>query len=384
MKLFADSRAVIEKNLKIFKRYNKLDKLATSLERIRKIVEPMRSTQTGRKLRAAVLHAPCNLKLDYIPEKEIQQTQVRVDVHFCGLTGSDVLLWRGKHRSTPKSTVVLGFEVSGTILEMGRLAHEQTGYQIGEEVIVHNYPVCGGLAESCLAHYRDVFRLMRRVSLKNAAAVTDDYFSALLAIGRRARIQRNECLLVNAKHSRSALAVIDLATRVFGAKPIAICDDARRAQLCADLGATVICRNERCLPYKLKKISGKEEVRVMIETKGEPCFQNVVKCLEHDGLIAVLGSARNERSLDFSFVPINCMMFVVAAEHYKIADTLVYRETMQHVLDYKSECAIRPRVSAIFGLNHINDAFNYYAAVPSGKVLIDLKDHNRLTLYDES
>jgi len=59
---------------------------------------------------------------------------------------------------------------------------------------------------------------MRRVSLKNAAAVTDDYFSALLAIGRRARIQRNECLLVNAKHSRSALAVIDLATRVFGAK----------------------------------------------------------------------------------------------------------------------------------------------------------------------
>jgi len=76
MKLFADSRAVIEKNSKIFKRYNKLDKLATGLERIRKIIEPTRSTQTGRKLRAAVLHEPCNLKLDYIPEKEIQQTQV--------------------------------------------------------------------------------------------------------------------------------------------------------------------------------------------------------------------------------------------------------------------------------------------------------------------
>ncbi|KAG5335479.1 QORL2 protein, partial [Acromyrmex heyeri] len=384
MKLFANSRAVIEKNLKIFQRYTKLDRLATSLKRIRKIIEPTRSTQTGRKLRAAVLHGPCNLKLDYIPEEKLQQTQIRVNVHFCGLTGSDVLFWRGEHRSTPKSTMVLGFEVSGTILEIGRLAHEQTGYQMGEEVVVHNYPVCGGLAESCLAHYKDVFRLMRRASLKNAAAVTDDYFSALLAISRRARIQRNECLLVNAKHSRSALAVIDLATRVFGAKPIAICDDARRAQLCANLGATVIYRNECCLPYKLKKISGKEEVRVMIETEGDPCIQNVVKCLEHDSLIAVLGSARNKRCLDFSFVPINCMMFAVAAEYYKIADTVVYRETMQHVLDYKSECAIRPRVSAIFGLNHINDAFNYYAKVPSGKVLIDLKDHDRLTIYDKS
>jgi len=90
--------------------------------------------------------------------------KVRVDVRFCGLTGSDVLLWRGEHRRIPKSTMVLGFEVSGTILEMGRLAHERTGYQMGEEVVVHNYPVCGGLAESCLAHYSvGRFTLKRRV-----------------------------------------------------------------------------------------------------------------------------------------------------------------------------------------------------------------------------
>ncbi|XP_011175544.2 quinone oxidoreductase-like protein 2 homolog [Solenopsis invicta] len=224
---------------------------------------------------------------------------------------------------------------------------------------------------------------MRRATLKNAAAVTDDYFSALLAIGRRARVQRNECLLVNATHSRSALAVIDLATRVFGAKTIAVCDDARRAELCADLGATVICRNERYLPYKLKKIGGKKEVRVMIETEGGPCFRNAAECLEHDGLIALLGDARNKRSLDLSHVPVNCTVFAVAAEHYKVADTLVYRETMQHVLDYKSECAIRPRISAIFGLHHVNDAFNYYATVPSGKVLIDMKDRDRITLCDD-
>jgi len=57
---------------------------------------------------------------------------------------------------------------------------------------------------------------------------------------------------------------------------------------------------------------------------------------------------------------------------------------MQHVLDYKSEYVIRPRVSAIFGLHHVNDAFNYYGTVPSGKVLIDMKDRDRLTLCDES
>lgn len=59
---------------------------------------------------------------------------------------------------------------------------------------------------------------MTRTSLVSAAALMDDYFSALLAIGRRARIQKNEYFLVNAKYSRTALAAIDIATGIFCAK----------------------------------------------------------------------------------------------------------------------------------------------------------------------
>lgn len=59
------------------------------------------------------------------------------------------------------------------------------------------------------------------------------------------------------------------------------------------------------------------------------------------------------------------------------------RETIQQLLEYQSECAIRSRISAIFGLHRINDAFEYYTTVPSGKVLIDVKDCDRLTLCDK-
>jgi len=62
--------------------------------------------------------------------------------------------------------MVPGFQISGTILEMGGLAHQRTGYQIGEEVVVHNYPACGGLAESCLVHYR-----VRRICLKKQTLI---------------------------------------------------------------------------------------------------------------------------------------------------------------------------------------------------------------------
>jgi len=48
--------------------------------------------------------------------------------------------------------------------------------------------------------------------------------------------------------------------------------------MCTDLGATVICDgSEGCLPLKLKEISGKEEVRVIIETEGGPYFRNIIK-----------------------------------------------------------------------------------------------------------
>ncbi|EZA59190.1 hypothetical protein X777_15832 [Ooceraea biroi] len=108
-----------------------------------------------------------------------------------------------------------------------------------------------------------------------------------------------------------------------------------------------------------------------------------IASLEHDGLIAFLDSARNRRHLNLCSMSSNYTIFVVAAEHYKIADTLIYRETMQHLLDYQSECVIRPRISAIFGLHRVNDAFKYYMRVPSGQVLIDMKNCNRLTLCDE-
>lgn len=56
---------------------------------------------------------------------------------------------------------------------------------------------------------------------------------------------------------------------------------------------------------------------------------------------------------------------------------------MRHVLDYHSECTIRPRISAIFGLHRVNDAFDYYTTVPGGNVLIDMKDRDRLIMCDD-
>lgn len=75
MKLLTVLRVTIEKKSLnyLFMRYNKV-RSATWLERFRKVMEPR--MQAGRELRAAVLHGSRNLKLEYIPEKAIQPTEV--------------------------------------------------------------------------------------------------------------------------------------------------------------------------------------------------------------------------------------------------------------------------------------------------------------------
>lgn len=82
MKLLVEPRVTIERGSKLFMRYGKLVNLAACLEMIKRIIEPVRSAPTGRKLRAAVLHGPRNLKLEYIPEEAVSPTQVLLEERF--------------------------------------------------------------------------------------------------------------------------------------------------------------------------------------------------------------------------------------------------------------------------------------------------------------
>lgn len=54
-------------------------------------------------------------------------------------------------------------------------------------------------------------------------------------------------------------------------------------------------------------------------------FPFLFHSLKHDGLIALLDDARNKRHPDFYLMSPNYTVFAVAAEHYKVADTLIYR-----------------------------------------------------------
>src|ERR1700716_1075242 len=63
--------------------------------------------------------APRVLEVQERPDPELGADQVRIDVAAAGVNFADVLARIGLYPASPKPPCVIGYEVAGTILELG-------------------------------------------------------------------------------------------------------------------------------------------------------------------------------------------------------------------------------------------------------------------------
>ncbi len=71
-------------------------------------------------MKALVKYAPGNGNLDIldVPEPPCGPGQVKVEVAFCGVCGTDIHVMHDTFRNYPP--VILGHELAGTVVEVGR------------------------------------------------------------------------------------------------------------------------------------------------------------------------------------------------------------------------------------------------------------------------
>ena len=106
-------------------------------------------------MKAAVFHGPGDLRVGEMPRPEITDAEVLLQVAACALCGSDLRTFRHGARNIDKP-VVLGHELSGTIVEIG--AHV-SGYEAGQRVAVAPAIPCG----ECLYCRRGVQTMCERL-----------------------------------------------------------------------------------------------------------------------------------------------------------------------------------------------------------------------------
>jgi len=90
-------------------------------------------------MRAAFLSAPRKLEVKEVAAPSVGDDEVLIRVRVAGVCGSDLHTYRGVHPFR-KPPVVLGHEICGTIVSMGR---QVSGFSVGQRVTVEPQRTCG-------------------------------------------------------------------------------------------------------------------------------------------------------------------------------------------------------------------------------------------------
>jgi NADPH:quinone reductase-like Zn-dependent oxidoreductase len=133
---------------------------------------------------------------------------VRIEVAAAGINFADVMARMGLYPDAPKTPCVVGYEVAGTILELGEGVE---GLIPGQRVLAST--VFGGYASQVAVPAADVFALPEELSFEQGAAIPVNYGTAWAGLIGYGVLQAGERVLVHSAGGGVGIAATQIAKR---------------------------------------------------------------------------------------------------------------------------------------------------------------------------
>jgi NADPH2:quinone reductase len=212
---------------------------------------------------------------------------VVIDVEACALNFADDLLCRGTYQEKPPLPFTPGLELAGVVVDAG----PGSRHLIGTRVAGSARLPYGGLGERCHAHAADVFPVPDDVPAVDAAAMHITYQTCWFALHRRARLQRDETLVVHAGAGGIGSAAIQLG-KAAGARVVATAGGAEKVEHCRRLGADLaIDHRAEDLVAVVNDFTSGRGAEVILDPVGGDTFEASTHCIAWEGRIVVVGAA---------------------------------------------------------------------------------------------
>ena len=157
--------------------------------------------------------------------------EVLIKVAAAGVNRPDVLQRQGGYPPPPGASDVPGLEVAGQVAALGPGGAR---WQLGEPVMA--LVSSGGYAEYCTAPAPQVLPVPDGLSLTEAGAVPETYFTVWTNVFDRGRLASGESFLVHGGSSGIGTTAIQLA-HAFGATVLATVGGPDKQRACSELGA---------------------------------------------------------------------------------------------------------------------------------------------------
>jgi NADPH:quinone reductase len=157
--------------------------------------------------------------------------EVLIRIAAAGVNRPDVLQRKGLYAPPPGVTDIPGLELAGEVVQQGADVHEPA---IGSQVCA--LVAGGGYAQYVCAPAVQCLPVPEPLTLEEAAAVPETFFTVWHNVFERARLKRGETLLVHGGSSGIGTTAIMLG-KAFDARVLVTAGSAAKCQACLELGA---------------------------------------------------------------------------------------------------------------------------------------------------
>jgi len=148
------------------------------------------------------------LEVQERPDPPLLPGAVRIEVAAAGINFADVMARIGLYQDAPKPPCVVGYEVAGTVLELGEGV---SGLSLGERVFAGT--LFGGYASQVVVPAADVVAMPEQLTFEQGAAVPVNYATAWAALIGFGALQNGERVLVHSAGGGVGIAATQIAKR---------------------------------------------------------------------------------------------------------------------------------------------------------------------------
>jgi NADPH:quinone reductase-like Zn-dependent oxidoreductase len=149
---------------------------------------------------------PDALAVEERPDPVVGEGQVRIDVAAAGVNFADTMATMGFYQDAPKPPCVVGYEVAGTVSELGDGA---LGFEVGQRVVAATH--FGGYSSAVAVDAGNVIALPDALSFEQGAAIPVNYATAWTALLGYGSLRPGERVLIHAAAGGVGIAATQIA-----------------------------------------------------------------------------------------------------------------------------------------------------------------------------
>lgn len=222
--------------------------------------------------------------------------QVKLKVEACGLGLPDLLMSRDNYPLTPPLPFTPSQEAAGEVIATGPGVDDAL---IGLRVVGPTLFLsgAGGLADECLmatSHggvTSGLLPIPTEMSGEEAAGLYIPYQTAWVALVHRAKVSKDDIVLVLGASGSSGNAAVQLA-KAIGARVIAVAGGAQKAAFCTGIGADhVIDRKQQDITTAVLELTDGKGASVVFDPVGGEASRSAFEATAREGRFILIGYA---------------------------------------------------------------------------------------------